>query len=188
MNASATSTPSSADTEILRARAQALARAPESVAPADTLLEILEFRLGHERYAAETSHVQEVYPLKDLTPLPCTPAFVLGIVNLRGRIVAVLDLRRLFSLPDPNLPEKQRIILIQVGEMEFGLLADLIVGVSSLPRESLQPPLPTQSGIKADYLKGVTADHLVVLDLARIAADPHIIVHDEVDESVAPLT
>ena len=179
---------SAADTQILRTRAKALARVPEPVVPAETLLEVLEFRLGHERYAVETCYVQEVFPLMDMTPLPCTPAFVLGIVNLRGRIVAVLELRQLFSLPEPNLPEKQRIILVRVGDLEFGLLADRIVGVNSVRRDRLQPALPTQTGIQEDYLKGVTSEHLVVLDLARIAADPKIIVHDEADEPVGPST
>ena len=77
-----------ADNErILRERAQALAR-PQSSAPApSTMLELLEFRLSVERYALEIRHVQDVHPLRELTPLPCTPPFVLGIVNVRGRIL-----------------------------------------------------------------------------------------------------
>jgi purine-binding chemotaxis protein CheW len=157
---------------ILHARAQALARMPERPQSAQTMLELLEFRLAQECYALENRYVQEVYPLKDLTPLPCTPPFVLGIVNVRGRVLPVLDLKKFFDL--------HRIILIRSGDLELGLLADVIVGVRSIAADSLQSSLPTLTGIRSDYLKGVTAERLVVLDLARILADPKIVVHDEV--------
>ena len=67
--------------EILRERARALSRPRKQAPVAEASLELLEFRLAQESYALETRHVREVYPLKDLTPLPCTPPFVLGIVN-----------------------------------------------------------------------------------------------------------
>ena len=171
----------SAAAQILRARARALARPPEQAPAADTLLEVLEFRLAQERYAVETRYVREVVPLKELTPLPCTPPFVLGIVNVRGHILPVLDLKKFFDLPEQGLTDLHRIIIVRGHDLELGLLAEVIVGVRSVPVESLQPSLPTLTGIRADYLKGVTAERLVVLDLARILADPRIIVHEEVD-------
>lgn len=143
-------------------------------------LEVLEFRLAQESYAVESRYIQEVYPLRDLTPVPCTPAFVLGIVNVRGRIVPVLDIKKFLDLPEKGLTDLHRIILIRGEGCELGLLADVIVGVRSIPFESLQPSLPTLTGIRSDYLKGVTAERLVVLDLARILADPKITVNDEV--------
>ena len=148
---------------------------------AETFLEVLEFRLAQERYAIETRYVREVYPLKDLTPLPSTPPFVLGIVNVRGRILPVLDLKKFFDLPEQGLTDLHRIILVRGNDLELGLLADVIVGVRSIPVDSLQPSLPTLTGIRADYLKGVTAERLVVLDLDRILTDPKIIVHEEVE-------
>ena len=168
------------DAEILRARARALARPPED-APAAALLDVLEFRLAQERYALETRYVREVCPLKDLTPLPCTPPFVLGIVNVRGRIVPVLDPKKFFDLPEQGLTDLHRIIVVEGSEVEFGLLADATVGVRSIPADTLQPSLPTLTGIRSEYLKGVTAERLVVLDVGRILADPKIIVHEEVD-------
>ena len=165
---------------ILRARAQALARLPAR-ASTESSLQLLEFRLARESYALETRHVREVYPLKNLTPLPCTPPFVLGIVNVRGRITPVIDIKKFFGLPDQGLTDLHRIILVRGDGIELGLLADVVVGVRTLPVDSLQASLPTLTGIRADYLKGVTADRLVVLDLERILADPKIIVHDEVD-------
>ena len=166
---------------ILRARARALARPRDRAAVAEASLELLEFRLAQECYALETRHVREVYPLRDLTPLPCTPPFVLGIVNVRGRITPVIDIKKFFDLPDKGLTDLHRIILVRGNDLELGLLADVIVGVRTIPVDSLQPSLPTLTGIRADYLKGVTAERLVVLDLDRILADPKIIVHEEVE-------
>jgi purine-binding chemotaxis protein CheW len=166
---------------ILRARARALARAPSSAPAPSSMLELLEFRLASERYALETRHVQDVHPLRDLTPLPCTPPFVLGIVNLRGRILPVLDIKKFFDLPEQGLTDLHRIILVRGNDLELGLLADVIVGVRSIAADSLQASPPTFTGIRADYLKGIGAERLVVLDLDRILADPKIIVHEEVD-------
>lgn len=175
-------TDTSADAErILRARAKALAVPTRQSMPAGATLELLEFRLATERYALETRHVQDVHPLRDLTPLPGTPAFVLGIVNLRGRILPVLDLKKFFELPERGLTDLHRIILVQGNDLEFGLLADVIVGVRSLAAESLQPSLPTLTGMRAEYLKGIGEDRLAVLDLERILADPKIIVHQEAE-------
>lgn len=168
---------------ILRSRARVLARPAEVAATGAGSLELLEFRLGHERYALETRYVQEVYPLKDLTPLPCTPPFILGIVNVRGRIVALLDIRRFFDLPQKGFTDLHQIILVRGNDFEFGLLAGAIVGVLKIDAQDLQPALPTLTGIRADYLKGVTSERLVVLELAHILMDPKILVHEEVENA-----
>lgn len=166
--------------KILRQRAQALARVPPPPA-ADTVLELLEFGLASERYAIERRYVQEVQPLRELTPLPCTPAFILGIVNVRGRVVPVLDLKKFFDLPERGLTDLHRTIIVRGNDLEIGLLADVIIGISAVPAESLQPSLPTLTGIRADYLKGVTVGRQVVLAVERILSDPKIIVHEEVE-------
>ena len=83
------------------------------------MLELLEFRLASERYAVESRLVQEVHPLRDLTPLPCTPPFVLGIVNVRGRILPVLDLKKFFDLPERGLTDLHRIILVRGNDLEL---------------------------------------------------------------------
>jgi purine-binding chemotaxis protein CheW len=166
--------------QILRTRARALARTPPRIPAAGAMLELLEFRLASERYAVESRLVQEVHPLRDLTPLPCTPPFVLGIVNVRGRILPVLDLKKFFDLPERGLTDLHRVILVRGNDLELGLLADVIVGVRSVAADRLQPSLPTLTGIRADFLKGITDERLVVLDLDRILLDPKIIVHEEV--------
>ena len=78
---------------ILRNRAKALAKQLGPDQDAGAGLDILEFRLAYETYAIEMRWVAETYPLKELTPLPCTPSFVAGIINVRGRILSVLDIR-----------------------------------------------------------------------------------------------
>ena len=165
---------------ILRERAQALARVPAPPV-AGTVLELLEFGLASERYAIERRYVQEVHPLRELTPLPGTPAFILGIVNVRGRMVPVLDLKKFFELPERGLTDLHRTIIVRGHDLEIGLLADVIIGIRGVAAETLQPSLPTLTGIRADYLRGVTAGRLVVLAVDRILGDPKIIVHEEVE-------
>lgn len=166
---------------ILRARAQVLASPEERAPTAGESLELLVFRIAHERYALETRHVREVSPLVDLTPVPCTPEFMRGMVNVRGRITPVIDIKKFFDLPDAGLTDLHCIIVVRGSDVEFGLLADVVEGVRSIPVGSLQASLPTLTGIRADYLKGVTADRLVVLELDRLLTDPRIIVHEEVE-------
>jgi len=169
------------DAAILRERARILARPRTAAATAGTTLELLVFRLATEWYAIETRFVQEVQPLRDLTPLPGTPAFIRGIVNVRGHILPVLDLKKFFDLPEQGLTDLHGIIRVRGNDLELGLLADVVVGVRSMAAQSLQPSLPTLTGIRAEYLKGIGEDRLVVLDAARILADPKIIVNDDMD-------
>jgi purine-binding chemotaxis protein CheW len=168
-------TPATAET--LRQRARELARVPLHATA--RLIELLEFRLADERYAVATRFVQEVHPFDKLTPLPGTPEFVLGVVNARGRILPVFDLKKLFDLPEQGLADMHQIVFVRVADVEIGILADLVVGVMRLDVAHLQPSLPTLTGIRAQYLEGVTAERLVVLDLPQILGDPKIIVATE---------
>ena len=174
--------PTSDPQEILRTRARALARTAETAPEAGAMLDLLEFRLAQERYAIETRFVQEVQPLRDLTPLPGTPSFVRGIVNLRGRILPVFDLKKFFDLPEQGITDLHQIVFVRAGgEIELGLLADITVGVRHIPLGRLQPSLPTLTGIRAEYLQGVTDEPLIVLDLARILSDPKIVVEESAE-------
>ncbi len=169
------------DSVILRERARALAHAVDQDPAPDTLLDVIEFRLAHEHYAVETRFVRDVVALKELTPLPGVPPFVRGIVNVRGQILPLVDLKRLFDLPEHGLTDLHRVIVVRGQGVEIGLLADMSLGVRSVPVGSLQPTLSTLTGIRSDYLKGVTAERLVVLDLDRLLADERLIVNDDVD-------
>lgn len=176
------STPSLADAarrEILRKRAHALAAVPGTAQAADQL-EVVEFSLSGERYAVPAADVTEALPFSHWTPLPCTPAFVVGLVNVRGRILHVIDLRAFFELPARGIMDLHHILVVRSGRIELGLLADLITGLRRVPLHHLQPSLPTLTGIRADFLRGVTADRLAVLDVARLLSDPRQVVQEEV--------
>ena len=165
---------------VLQARARTLARETRTAASADAL-EVVEFLLAHERYAVESRYVREVYPLENLTPLPCTPAFVLGIVNLRGEILSVIDLKKFFDLPEKGLSDLNKVIVLQSDSMLFGILADAILGARRIPVAEIQPSLPTLTGIREKYLKGVTPERTVVLDAKKLLADEAIIVQEQVE-------
>jgi len=166
--------------KILKARAVALAKQPEEKNSYKEHIEIVEFVLSHEKYGIESSYVREVYPLKELTPVPCTPAFVLGIINVRGRIISVIDIKKFFELPEKGITDLNRVIIVHNYAMEFGILADAILGIRSIPLHELQTSLPTLTDIRAEYLKGVSKEHIVVLDVDKILSDRKIAVHEEV--------
>ncbi len=137
-------------------------------------LEVLRFSLGGEHYAIEHEHVAEVLPLAQYTPLPGTPPYVLGIVNVRGHIVSLLDLRVLFELPLSGLADKNFIAILRGAQMEFGLLVDRVQGTVRLHRTDLQAELANLTGVRRAYLLGVTAEQCTVLDGARLLADPQL--------------
>lgn len=165
---------------VLRGRAGAIARGPEKETVARECIEVVEFLVADERYAIETRYIREVYPLKELVTIPCTPAFVLGMTNVRGKIISVLDIRKFFDLPQKGLTELDKIIIVQDGDMELGIRADVVPGIGSIPLEELQPPLPTLTSIREKYLKGITGELVAVLDIGKLFKDPNIIVHEEV--------
>jgi purine-binding chemotaxis protein CheW len=164
---------------ILKRRAQTLASPPPEERHEEQI-EIIEFTLAHERYALETRHVREVYSLRELTSLPCTPAFVLGVINVRGHIVAIIDLKQFFDLPQGGLTDSTKVILIGDDDGQMGIVVDAVDGVRHMPVSALQPPLPTLTGIRADYLRGVTGERVAVLNAAAIWADPRMVVNEDV--------
>lgn len=177
---SAWTPPASETRRILHERALVLAAEPGGTQPLDQGIDVVEFLLAHERYGIECSCVREVSPLETLTPVPCTPAFVLGIVNLRGEIVSVIDVRNFFELPQSGLPETNEVIVLASEHMMFGIVADAILGVRHIPLADIQPSLPTLTGIRDKYLKGITADRSVILDAEKLLTDEGLVVQEHV--------
>jgi purine-binding chemotaxis protein CheW len=167
--------------EILKARAAALAKPVFREDCEGERVDVLEFLLAGEAYAIEASFIRETVALVEFTPLFCTPPFVLGITNVRGRIVSVVDMRIFFDRPAGGLSNLNRLIIVSDGCMEFGILADSIIGTIFLPVQELQAPAATLTGIRDEFLRGVTGDRLALLDMGRILADKRLIVHDEVE-------
>jgi len=166
---------------ILEARARRAAQPSVEPDQADQI-EILAFTLASEQYGVETGHVLEVCALAELTAVPCTPPFVAGVMNLRGRILAIIDLRRFFELPAKGLTELNRVIVLRGGDNELGLLADSIDGVRWVVAPGLQEDLPTLTGIRERFLKGITGQILAVLDGGRLLADAGLKVNEQVTQ------
>jgi purine-binding chemotaxis protein CheW len=165
--------------EILKARARELARPLDDGKSDDGAIEILQFRLAQERYGIEQRYVREVQTLKDLTPLPCTPPFVLGLINVRGQILPVIEIKKFFELPETGITDLHMVIVLRAGEMEVGILADAIVGVRAISPGDIQVSLPTLTGVRAEYLKGVTDESLVILDASKLLADEKLVINEE---------
>jgi purine-binding chemotaxis protein CheW len=165
----------------LRARARVLAREPQQAVSTQGFLDIVEFRLASETYGIESAFIRETHPLKDLAPLPGVPAFVLGIANVRGQVLSVVDLKKLFDLPENGLGQLDKLIILRNEQMEFGILADDILGARSIALEAIQAAPPTICGVGAEYMRGVTAERVIILDAQKILDDEKIIVHQEVD-------
>jgi purine-binding chemotaxis protein CheW len=161
---------------ILEERARSLARPlPEAKARGE-VLELLTFGLGRERYAIETRFVREVTRLSDLTPVPGAPSFILGITNVRGEVVPVVDVRKLFGVAEKGLTDLSRLVVLGTEATEFGLLADAVHDVERLPgSEALDAP-ESVAGIGREYLRAVTRDALVVLDGEALLEDERLVV------------
>lgn len=166
---------------ILKARARALAEAPDAIEPGERM-EVVEFLLAYERYAVETRYVREVYPLDHMTPLPCTPSHVLGIINIRGGVMSVVDIRKFFGLPERGITDLDKVIVLEHGDMIFGILADEIGGVRQIPAVGLDSSQPMPAGIHRDYVQGITAEGLAVLDAKALLLDERIVVQEHVIE------
>lgn len=164
---------------ILRERAQALAKPLEAPAPTE-VLDLLVFFLAGERYGIETAHVLEVVPLRELTPVPCTPSFVLGVINHHGRILPVLDFRRLLDLAEQGIAEGSRAVAVEIGGMTFGILAAAVAGTVRVVAHEVAPPPVTLTGDRQAFIRGVTGEMVAVLDLEALARDPRITVNEEV--------
>jgi purine-binding chemotaxis protein CheW len=165
---------------ILAARAQTLARPREEVRVPTEVLELLVFSLGGERYAIEMAYVLEAIPLRGLTPVPCAPPFVLGVVNHRGQILPVLDLRRLLEPAGVEVAQEGLVVAVQAGRMMFGIFADAIGGTMRVPTLEMAPPPAAVTVDRQVFLRGVTADMVAVLDLGALVRDRRIAVNERV--------
>ncbi|MGA1867607.1 MAG: chemotaxis protein CheW [bacterium] len=161
---------------ILRARAKQLAEPLEKLCVDGAYLTVVEFLLADEKYALELDHLREVHPIKYLTPLPCTPAFVVGIINLRGQILSIIDLKKFYNLPDKRKNISHQTIILHCTQMEFGILADAILGITSIPINMIHTSLSSLAHIKTDHVKGVTKDNVILLDGEKILHDKQFII------------
>jgi len=169
------------DDEILKYRAKLLAEEQEKEEVDESTVEIIEFLLSYERYGIESSYIKEVYSMKDFTTVPCTPNFVKGITNLRGEIISIVDIKKFFDLPDKGLTDLNRVLIVKKNDMKMGILADRILGVKIVSNKNIKTDFTSMSDRRSKYLKGITPDHLIILNVAKILTDPNFIVDEEVE-------
>lgn len=139
---------------------------------ASTLLQLASFRLAEEEYAVDISAVQEIVRMSSITRVPRAPSFVEGVVNLRGKIVPVIDLRRRFGMASAEPTKATRIIIVDVAGKTVGLIVDAVREVLRLDSDAVSAtPELVANGIDAAFFKGVgqLGDRLIILlDLQRL--------------------
>ena len=142
---------------------------------AEDLLQLVIFQLGGEEFGVEIMQVQEIIRMPDITRIPQSPEYVEGVINLRGKIIVVINLDTRFDLNSKELDDDSRIVIVEVGDNVVGMVVDSVSEVLRLASSSVEPaPEIISTKIKADYLKGVGKldDRLLILlDLERVLSD-----------------
>lgn len=129
---------------------------------------VLTFRFGDEYYGIDADTVRGVRPAEKITRVPAIPHFYKGVINVRGKIISVLDLRALFGLT-PSESKKTELILVALGALSLALVADHVEEVKVIPRDTVEL-------LDMPYARGVTANQLVILDTDYLKLDDRLII------------
>jgi purine-binding chemotaxis protein CheW len=182
-DAAASAAPATEDQAALwHRRALDLAQAPDRNLEAGATLALVVLCLGTDRYAVPITAAREILRVGRITPVSTAPAFVLGVINLRGVIVTVLDLRVFFGLETGPVGAAARIIVVEGGGMVAGILVEQVAEIVELPAAQVKPALASAKGPVEDFVVGIAAhggQMLVLIDLEKVLRNPRIIV-DEV--------
>ena len=127
--------------------------------------QLVAFTLGGETYGMDIAAIQEIIRMPEITPIPRAAPDVEGVVNLRGRIVPIVDLRARLGLPVAARTSSARVIVVQVGENTVGLIVDGVTGVLRLSASSIEPPSELVSAVEENHIRGVgkAGDTLIIL-------------------------
>lgn len=161
--------------KILEERARLLA-AQEHVDDEALGEEIIVFSLGGGQYAMPARSITSVQLLEDYTPLPSTPPCIIGLVNLRGRLLTALDISPLLDLPKVIPGPGALLLIVAAGSVEVGLLADAVIEVRRA-EGSLTPTLAATAGRGTPWMRGVDQQLVFMLDPQLLLADPRLIVN-----------
>lgn len=164
--------------KILRERARILALKDDDEKPDE--MEVLLFNLSHENYAFETFEIKEVVKVNEITPLPSTPDYIRGIINVRGEILSVIDIRVFFNLNSEIMHDSYNIIIMKHANKMLGVIADEITGVFKIPKVNMQASLPTLDADRHQYLKGISNERVIILDAKKILTDKNLIIDEEI--------
>jgi len=144
----------------------------EEKSKATDLLQLVVFELGGEEFGVEIMNVQEIIRMPEMTQIPHSPDFVEGVINLRGRIIVVVNLSKRFNMRSKATDENSRIIVVEIGNAVVGMIVDSVNEVLRIPASNVEPaPELVKSKVSRNYLKGVGKIDkrlLILLDLARV--------------------
>jgi len=136
----------------------------------EELLQLVSFRLEDEEFGLEILRVQEIIRIQQLTRVPASPDFIEGVINLRGRIIPVISLRRRFGLVQGPPDKQTRIIVVEVNKAVLGFMVDAVSEVLRVPASTVEPP-PRLGKVEREYVRGVgKLDNrlLILLDIDRL--------------------
>lgn len=149
-------------------------------------IKVIVFSLGNEEYGVEVEKVKTIERVQHLTRVPRTPVFVKGVMNLRGVVVPVIDLRGRFGLEESAYTDSTRIIVVAVNELEVGMLVDSANDVIDVNTDTISDPPEIVGGIKAKYLRGVARVSdtrlLVLLNLREVLNKGEIVQLEQIEE------
>lgn len=135
------------------------------------LLQLVTFSIGDEEFGVDILKVQEIIRTMEITKVPRAPAFVEGVINLRGKVIPIIDLRKRFGLQTRGHDKNTRIIVIEINNMIVGFVVDSVSEVLRIPASTVEPPPPVVAGLESEYISGVgkLEDRLLILlDLNRL--------------------
>ncbi len=140
----------------------------------DDVIQWVTFRLAEESYGIAVMQVQEVLRVTEITPVPGAPDYVLGIINLRGNVVTVLDTRKRFGLPANEMDDASRIIIIESGEQVVGLLVDSVAEVVYLRAAEIESSPNVGNEESSRYIQGVHSQEgelLILVDVNKLLTE-----------------
>jgi len=143
----------------------------------EELLQLVSFSLGEEEFAVDILKIQEIIRMADITAVPNSPGFVEGVINLRGKVIPVIDLRKRLGLTEGKRNNNTRIVVIAIKRSVVGFIVDSVSSVLRMPSSRVEPPPPMIAGIGSEYITGVGKldDRLLILlDADKVLGSPEI--------------
>jgi purine-binding chemotaxis protein CheW len=141
-----------------------------NLAEAHGTLQLVSFHLAKELYGIEITKVREIILITEITAIPQTPHYVKGLINLRSTVIPVIDLRALFGLPEGELTDESRIMVLQAAGKTIGIVVDAVSEVLRVKKDEIAPPPPTVVGAGREYLTGLVRldkQLLILLDIDK---------------------
>ncbi len=118
-------------------------------------IQLVVFKLATEEYAIEIIKVSEIRKMTNITRVPRTPNYYLGVMNLRGSVLPVLDLKKRLNLPESTNTEDSRIIILKVDDVPFGITVDAVSEVTTIYKDNIEPPSSVDTNVERKFITGV---------------------------------